>query len=216
MSDDIYGVVGLGRFGLAVAKTLLEGGRRIIALDRDPERVKELAKYTDDVFVIPQITKEALIEAGIDHCSTVIVGIGRSIESSLLVALNAIELKVYRVIAKANSDEHARILQMIGAEVVFPEVDMGTRLAKSLRNHMSIDFLSLADDFSIVQTNVPEKFVGKSVVDADLRKRYGVNIIAKISAGHVESDIKPTTVLGYGDILVISGKDKNISAFMDV
>ena len=215
MSSEVYGVIGLGRFGTAVARTLLESGARVIALDNDKERVEALAHYTDEAFVISQLTKESLTEAGLGECSTVIVGIGRSIESSLLAALNAIELKVPRVISKANSEEHARILKMIGSEVVFPEVDMGTRLARSLKNHMSLDFLSLCDNFSIVQVATPSSLVGKTVLEADLRRRYGINIIAMIVKDEVESSISPDLRFLSGSRLVISGKDKAIASFLE-
>lgn len=214
MAQEVYGVIGLGRFGTAVATTLLEGGCRVIVLDNEKERVEALASLTDEAFVIPQITKESLTEAGLTECSTVIVGIGKSLESSLLAALNAIELKVPRVIAKANSEDHARILKMIGAEVVFPEVDMGTRLAKSLKNHMSLDFLSLCDNFSIVKVDIPRSLIGKSVLEADLRRRFGINIIAMIDKDAVESSITPDMVFREGVRLVVAGKDKAISSFI--
>lgn len=214
MTQEVYGIIGLGRFGAAVATTLIDSGCRVIVLDNEKDRVEALASLTEEAFVLPQITRESLIEAGLTECTTVIVGIGKSIESSLLAALNAIELKVPRVIAKANSEEHARILKMIGAEVVFPEVDMGTRLAKSLKNHLSLDFLSICDNFSIVKVETPHSLVGKSVLEADLRRRFGINIIAMIDKASVESSITPDMVFHEGAQLVIAGKDKAISSFL--
>ena len=109
MSKDIkYGIIGLGRFGLSLAKSIIEGGDDVIAVDIDEDRTSLLSDMTDNVFVIHQINKDSFIEAGLDKCEVVVIGIGRNIESSLLAALQCIELKIPRVIAKANSEEHAR------------------------------------------------------------------------------------------------------------
>ena len=146
-----YGVIGLGRFGLAVAQSLIESGEDVIAVDVDESRLGLISDQTENVYIIGQITEDSLIEAGLDKCEVVIIGIGKNIEASLLAALHCIHLKVPRVIAKANSAEHAQILKMIGAEVIFPEMDTAHRLARTLKNRMLMDFFSVGSGFSIIQ-----------------------------------------------------------------
>jgi K+ transport systems, NAD-binding component len=210
---NLFGVIGLGRFGSAVARQLVKEGKTVIAIDNDPQQLEPLKDVVDQLYPVSQINKAAFEEAGIDECETVIVGIGRDIENNLLAALAAIELGVKRVIAKASSNDHARLLQLIGAEVIFPEVDMGVRLAKSLRNRTTIDFLSLCEDFSIVEVEVGEVFDGRTVIDIDIRKKYSCNIIAIIRGNNVITNIHPETEIKQGDMLVISGADEDLAAF---
>lgn len=210
---NLFGVIGLGRFGSAVAQQLVSEGKTVIALDKDANQLEPLKNIVDQLYPIPQINKAAFEVAGIDECGTVIVGIGKDIENNLLAALAAIELGVKRVIAKASSDDHARLLKLIGAEVIFPEVDMGIRLAKSLRNRTTIDFLSLCEDFSIIEVEVSSAFAGHTVIEIDVRKKYHCNIIAIIRKEKVISNIIPNTLIEDGDVLVISGTDEDLSDF---
>lgn len=210
---NLFGIIGLGRFGTAVAKQLLDDGKRIIAIDRDPSALEPLKNLVDQIYPIEQINKTILEDAGIGECGTVIVGIGRDIENSLLASLNAIELGVPRVIAKANSSDHARLLSMLGAEVVFPEVDMGIRLARSLGNRMVVDFLSLCENFSIIEVEISGFFIGKTVLETEIRKKYGCTIIAILRGKSVVSAIMPSTKLEEHDILVLSGTNENLTSF---
>ena len=217
MSKDIkYGIIGLGRFGLSLAKSIIEGGDDVIAVDIDEDRTSLLSDMTDNVFIIHQINKDSFIEAGLDKCEVVVIGIGRNIESSLLAALQCIELKIPRVIAKANSEEHAQILKMIGAEVIFPEVDTAHRLARTLKNKLVMDFFSLSSGYSIVQSNLPAKLVGQTVVEANLRRKYAINIIAVKRGEKLIADITPDLVFQNDDILVLVGSDGSLSKFMNM
>ena len=137
-----YAIIGVGRFGSALATTLALAGHQIIICDRDPERVKELRDLTPYAFVVEHITKEALDEIGVRNCEVGIVCIGNAIESSILATLHLINLGVPRVIAKATTREQGQILEKLGAEVVYPEHDMGIRLGKRLLSNHLIDFLN--------------------------------------------------------------------------
>ena len=207
-----YGIIGLGRFGLAVAEELIKLGKNVIALDKDQSRLRSLQDTSADAYVIEEVSKEAFIDAGLEDADVIIIGIGKDIESNILAALNAKEMGAERVIAKATSEDHAKILEKIGAEVIFPEVDIGNRLAKRLSSALAEDILPLSEDFSIIQIKVPESLTGKTIVEVNLRKKYGVNVIATIIDGKANGVIEPETMLSSDMALVISGSNKGLDA----
>lgn len=209
-----YGIIGLGRFGLALAKSLIDTGEDVIVIDVDEERLGLISDFTDNVYVIHQITKDSLIEAGIDRCEVAIIGIGKNIEASLLASLHCIELQVPRVIAKANSEEHAQILRMIGAEVIFPEVDTAHRIARTLKDRMIVDFFSVGSGYSIIQVALPARLVGQTVVESNLRRKYGINIIAVNRNDKIIADITPDLVFEKDDELILVGSDSSLNSFM--
>jgi trk system potassium uptake protein TrkA len=213
IDPNLFGIIGIGRFGATLAQELLALGKDVIALDNSPEKLEKLKQKASRVYYINEITKDALAEAGIDNCGTVIVCIGKDVESNILATLNAKELGVPRVISKASSADHARVLQKLGAEVVFPEEDMGRRLAKMLCMHEALDWLPLCDDFSIVEIQVNGQFDGKTVLELDLRKKWGINIIALVHQGKATGMITPETVFRKGDQMVLAGTNKSIEAF---
>lgn len=208
--NDIFGIIGVGRFGLAVAETLLELGKDVIAIDINPQRLKPLEDTAADVFVVDEISMEAFEDAGIGDCRCAIIGVGKDIEASILAALNAKELGVERVICKVINPDHAKILKKIGVDVIFPELDTGRRLAMRLSSNVTEDIFTLTHDFSIIQVKVPQFYDGMTVLDADFRKKYGVNIIAIVRDGKVDGQIGPQTVIHGGDYLVIAGKNSGL------
>ncbi len=208
-----YAIIGVGRFGSALATTLALAGHQIIICDRDPERVKELRDLTPYAFVVEHITKEALDEIGVRNCEVGIVCIGNAIESSILATLHLINLGVPRVIAKATTREQGQILEKLGAEVVYPEHDMGIRLGKRLLSNHLIDFFSLNDDTEIYEMMVPDKLVGKTVIETDLRARYGLNIIATQHCDPSIKNIDPEYVFEFGDGIVVMGRIESIERF---
>jgi trk system potassium uptake protein TrkA len=211
--NNLYGIIGIGRFGLSLAENLTDSGKTIIAIDKDPSKLTPLKNTVDHLLTLDELTKDTLYEAGIAECGTVIVCIGKDIESNILATLNAIELGVPRVFAKAISTEHSRILEKIGASVVNPEVEMGAKLAKTLSAKFTLDFLTIGEDFSIVEIKCNDKFTDQTVIDLNLRKRFGVNIVAIVRDKKTKGNILPNTVILKNDIIVISGNNKNISAF---
>ncbi|MBQ5749616.1 MAG: TrkA family potassium uptake protein, partial [Oscillospiraceae bacterium] len=127
-----YGIIGLGRFGMALALELAESGADLLVIDRVEELVREMREYTENAFVVQNLDKKTLSDTGIGNCDVVIICIGEHIDTSILTTLNVVSLGVKTVIAKASSAEHGEILEKLGAEVVFPERDMGVRLAHRL------------------------------------------------------------------------------------
>lgn len=211
--SESYGIIGLGRFGTALAKKLAEAGREVIVVDRNESKVKELRSYTDFAYVADDLTKEVLEEIGIQNCDTVVVCIGEKIDTSILVTLNVVNLGVKRVIAKAISKDQGEVLEKIGAEVVYPERDMALRLAKKMLVSSVMDSISLDNDVEISEVMIPARMVGKSVEEIHLRQKFGLNIIAIEHNGNTETQIEPEYVFSKGDVLVVIGKSENVSKF---
>ncbi len=193
-----YGIVGLGRFGTALALDLAESGSEIIAIDSNEEKVREIREVTENAFIVNNLEKKTLIETGIQNCDVAIVCIGEHMDSSILTTLNLVSLGIPKVIAKAMSAEHGVILEKLGAEVVFPERDMAIRLASRLER------------INVSKMVVPDKFIGKSVEDINLRKHFGLNIIAIENNDNVNDIITPDYKFKQNDILFLSGSKDGI------
>ena len=205
-----FGVIGLGRFGTALAITLAQAGKEVIAVDRDESRVKELRQYTDYAFVADSINSDTLKEIGIQNCDVVAVCIGEKIDASILITMSVIDLGVPKVIAKASSVEQGEVLKRIGATVVYPEKDMAVRLGKRLISSTFMDYIALDNSVEIRQISVPESMLGASVMELNIRKKYGLNIIAVQNGHETNIEIAPDYRLREGDVLVVIGKIKNI------
>lgn len=212
MKKNTFAIIGLGRFGMSLAQTLLEEGKDVIVIDNDMEKLKALKNTPAVLCCIENISVETLRESGVADCDVVIIGIGGDLEANILAAMDSLELGVKKVLSKANNDEHARILEKIGAEVVFPEVQTAKKLAMKLCNNFVQDIVPFSDDFFIMQFLVPQELDGKTVLEADLRKKYEVNIVAMIIDGKARAIIKPETVLKSGDSLLVSGTSRNIKS----
>lgn len=205
-----FGVIGLGRFGLALVKALAREGKDVIAIDSDEDKVKQVRSDTEYAYVVPHLTKEALRESGIQNCDVVIVCIGEKIDTSLLTTLNVVNLGVPKVIAKANTDEHGQVLEKLGAEVVYPEHDMAVRLAKRLVAGNVLDFIMLSDDVEISELAISDNFAGETVSDLNLRRKFGVNIIAIRHGEKTDINFLPEYAFQKGDHIVVIGNRKNI------
>lgn len=212
MKKNTFAIIGLGRFGMSLAQSLLEEGKDVIVIDNDMEKLKTLKNTPAVLCCIENISVETLRESGVADCDVVIIGIGGDLEANILAAMDSLELGVKKVLSKANNDEHARILEKIGAEVVFPEVQTAKKLAMKLCNNFVQDIVPFSDDFFIMQFLVPQELDGKTVLEADLRKKYEVNIVAMIIDGKARAIIKPETVLKSGDSLLVSGTSRNIKS----
>lgn len=208
-----YGVIGLGRFGMALAVTLAESDNDVIVMDREESSIREMRNYTDYAFVTNDLSMEALREAGIHNCDVVIVCIGEKVDVSVLTTMSVIEMGVPRVIAKALSPEQGSVLKKLGAEVVYPERDMALRLGRRLLSGNFLDYIPLDHSVQITQIRIPERMVGKTVEQIQLRRKYGLNIIAIESGSETTIEVQPDYQLKDGDIIVVIGKADNINTF---
>lgn len=208
-----FGIIGLGRFGTSLATSLAEANREVLVLDSSENKIKQIRNLTDNAFVVNDLTKEALEEAGIQNCETVVVCIGEKIDASILTTLNVISMGVPRVIAKAISPEQGKILEKIGAEVIYPERDMALRLANRLLTTGVVDYITLNDELTITELRLNSRLSGQTVLQASLRKKFKINIIALQHEDKTTTDILPETVLYENDIVVVIGKKDHIGKF---
>ncbi len=206
-----YGIVGLGRFGYALAVELAKSGADLMVLDSDEEKVRALREYTENAFIVKSLDKKTLAESGIGECDIVVNCIGEHIDSSILTTLNLVGLGIPHVIAKATSSEHGEILEKLGAEVVYPERDIAHRLAHRLEASYVLDYIQLSERLNISKMCVPESMLGKSVKNSDLRGNFGANIIAIENGNDIIESIMPEYVFKRGDILYVSGKKENLN-----
>lgn len=211
--DMVYAVIGLGRFGTAIAKTLCLQNQTVIVADKDQDRVAALRDYTPYAFVIDHMTKEALDEIGIRNCQVAIVAIGTFLDVSILTTLHLVNLGIPRVIAKATSPEHGQILQRLGAQVVYPEQDMGEQLAVQLLSKNLVGYLALDNQINVYELLVPDSLIGKTVFEEDIRGKYGLNIAAIERDQKTITNITPETEFEPGDMLVVIGSISDVQAF---
>ena len=215
-SDAItYGIVGLGRFGYALAMELAAFGADIIVMDSDEDKVRAMREYTEDAYVVKSHDKKTLSETGIQNCDIAIVCMGEKMDTSILNTLTLVSLGIPKVIAKASSAEHGEILERLGAEVVYPERDMALRLAHRLESSSVLDFVQLSEKVNISKIIVPDSIADKTVLAVDFRGRFGINIIAIENHSGVQQKINPGYKFQKGDILYVSGDKPSLSHFME-
>ncbi len=205
-----YGIVGLGRFGMALAMELVQAGADIIVLDRDEEKIREMREFTDNSFIVQSLDRKTLLETGIQNCDVAIVCIGEHLDTSILTTLNLVSLGIPEVMAKSTSAEHGEILEKLGAKVVYPERDMAVRLANRLEASRMLDYIQLSEKLNISKLMVPEKIVGKTVLEINLRKNFSVNIIAVENDGNLNEMVGPDYKFRRGDILFVSGSREGL------
>ena len=205
-----YGVIGLGRFGTALAIALAQAGKEVIAIDRSEKKIKNIRRYTDYAFVAENLSMETLKEIGIQNCDVAIICIGEKVDVSILTTMSAIELGVPHVIAKATSEEQGAVLKKIGAEVVYPERDMALRLGKKLVSDNFLDFVSLSNSVEIRQIPVGKMLIGKSVQESDIRRKYNINVLAVKQNGNIDMAISSNTALGENVTLMVLGEYKEL------
>ena len=192
-----YAVFGLGRYGRAVAKELVDNGIEVLAVDMEQSIVNDAAAYLPICKCADVTDVEVIAQLGVAEIDTVIICMASNLEASK-------EAGVKTVIAKCANEMHQKILRRIGAdEVVFPEKESGIRLAKNLLSSGFIDMISLSKDVSMVEINVKKEWVGKNLVELNLRKKYGFNVVAVKKGEEVNVNINPEEALGEEETLIV-------------
>jgi len=208
-----FAVIGLGSFGSNIAKTLYEKGDEVLAVDEDKEKIKEVKNFVSHAVHMDAADKENLQAMGIKDMDVVIVSLGPEMEASILTVLYLNEMKAKRIVAKALTEDHAKILESVGAtEVIYPEKDMAIKTALKLSCPNVLEYLPLISGFGIQEIAPPEKFIGKNLRDLDLRNKYGIQVIAIKELIPEKTTFVPNAdfVLKDSDILVIMGEDKQL------
>ncbi|MBP1688511.1 MAG: TrkA-N domain protein [Deltaproteobacteria bacterium] len=204
-------VIGLGRFGSSVARTLAESGCEVLAVDVDEVRVKAIADEVTDAVRANALEEEALRALGLRNFEVVVVAIGHEVEASILVTVLLKEMGISKIVAKAQDELHGRVLQKVGADmVVFPERDMGVRLAHTLISRNVIDEIQLSTDYSILEMVAPHRFLGRSLKELELRQRFGLTILAIRREDRIIVSPDAEQTLEEGDILVALGQPEKL------
>lgn len=206
-----FAVLGLGRFGQSLVKTLIENDCDVLCCDKDMEIVNEMAKYGCHSVQADVTDVHVLDQFGINNFDVVVVAIGEDMEGSILATMMAKELGAKFVIAKAKNDIQKSILQKVGADrVVLPERDMGVRIANTLITTNIIDYINLSDKFAIVEIEPHVNWINKSILDSNVRAKYGLNIVAIKRNNHIIVSPLPSEVIQEKDILIVVGKNDTI------
>ncbi|MDQ1334588.1 MAG: trk/ktr system potassium uptake protein [Thermodesulfobacteriota bacterium] len=209
-----FAVIGTGSFGYHVARALYENKNEVIAIDRNKDRVQAMEPFCTSAIVQDVTDMEALKSLGLDEMDAVIVSTGANIKPSILICFHLSRLGINRIIAKAEDDDHGEILIQLGAtEIIRPGMDMARRLAMRLTSPNILEFLPLGEDYTIAQVEPPPSFIGKSLRELDLRKRYEVNIIAVKELDPERFVMVPDAdfTVEEKDILIILGKESDLT-----
>jgi len=208
-------VVGLGRFGSALAETLVSLGVEVLAIDADPQRVNDFAEILPAVRQADGSSQNALRQLGIEQFDAAVVAIGTGIEASILTTAALVDVGVPKVWAKAITTEHGRILERVGAHhVVFPEKQMGERVAHAVTGAV-IDYFALDEGFVIAELEAPPRFVGRTLEEAAIRQTHGVTVVCIKPAGRPFTYATAETTISERDLLVIAGVTDEVDAFIE-
>jgi trk system potassium uptake protein TrkA len=206
-------VIGLGRFGGGLAETLVGMGHEVLGVDSDPRPVQQFSGLLTHVVEADSTNEEAMRQIGAGDFSTAVVAIGTDIEASILTTAVLADLEVVRIVAKAVTGPHGRILERVGAHrVVFPERDMGIRVGHSLAGSI-LDYFQLDPGFALVETTAPLEIVGKTLAGAEVRRRYGITVVCIKPKGASFTYATPDTVVQEGDVLVVAGETRRAESF---
>jgi trk system potassium uptake protein TrkA len=206
-------VIGLGRFGTALALELVKTGREVLGIDSDERLVQSNAEALTHVVQADSTDEATLRELGITEFDSAVVAIGSDLEASILTASLLLQLGVPEVWAKATSISHGRILEQLGVHhVIFPEMDMGRRVAHMVSGE-SLDYIQLDEDFVMAKTEVPEGFNGKTLADMKFRSNHGVTVVATRKEGDSYTPSFPETVLSTGDVMIVAGRTSKVEDF---
>ncbi|MCX8044860.1 MAG: TrkA family potassium uptake protein [Desulfobacterota bacterium] len=208
-----FAVIGLGNFGFFIARFLAERGCSVLAIDSQEAQIERIKPFVDKAVIADASNKEVLERIGVQDMDAAIVSVGERVDTSVLITLYLKELKVPQIIAKAISEDHGKILHIVGAtDVVFPERDVAAKIAETLANPNILDTLSLGPEYSMVQLVPPPQFLHKTLRELDIRNRYNVQVIAVkeyvpeniIAVPHANYTIKDS------DVLLVIGKQDDI------
>lgn len=212
MSNKQFVIIGLGRFGSSIAKTLYSLGNDVLAIDKDEDVVQEIADSVTHAVQLDATDENALRTLGIRNFDVAVVTIGDNIQSSIMATLLVKELGVKYIIAKGHSDLHAKVLYKIGADrVVLPEKDMGIRVAHNLVSANILDYIELSEDYSIMEIQVIKEWAGNTLKELKLRSKYGINVMAIKRGDEVNLSPAADDIIEEDDIIVSIGSAEDLS-----
>ena len=205
-------IVGLGRFGTAVARKLHELGNEVMAIDDNAELIQRISDHVTYAVVGDARDEEVLESLGVRNFDCAVVAIGDNLAASILITLNLKALGMPQIICKAKDEQQKRALEKIGADrVVIPEREMGTKLAQNLTSTSVLDYIELSDRCGIIEIKTPASWVGKDLRSLNVRAKYGVNVIALRKADEIVVSFSPDEPLQENDVLVLIGTNQQLS-----
>ena len=209
-------VIGLGRFGSSVATTLAEKGYDVLAIDKKEELVEEISNVVTHSVQADATDEDALKSLGVNNFDIGIVSIGDNIHGNILATLILKELGVPNVVVKAQDSMHGKLLSKIGADkVVYPERDMGARVANNLISANVLDHIELAPGYNIAEVIASDNLIGRSLKELDLRQKFGVNVLAIKTENGINISPNASDLLNNGDVLVVMGQEDSIEQLKD-
>ena len=207
-----YAVFGLGRYGIAVARELVSNGMEVIAVDADEKIVNAAADELPICKCADVTDPEVIRQLGISNVDVVIIAMANNLEASVMAVTLCKEIGVKMVIAKSANEMHQKILNRVGADkVVFPENESGIRLARNLLSSGFVDMVSLAKNVSMIELDVKPEWIGKNLIELNLRKKYSINVVAIRNGDMVSVDIDPHTPLKTDDNLIVIANPEKLS-----
>jgi trk system potassium uptake protein len=214
MKKKQFAVIGMGRFGSSVAKELTKLGFEVLAIDNHEQRIQEVSSIVTHAVTADCTDEEALRALGVRNFDVVVVAIGLDIQASILTSLVLKELGVPKLVVKAQNELHGKVLKKIGVDkVVFPERDMGIRVAHNLVSPNILDFIELSSDYSIVEIQATPQMIGKSLRDLHIRAVYGCNVMGIRSGSRMNIAPRAEDLIQAEDILVVVGSNNNLKRF---
>jgi trk system potassium uptake protein TrkA len=208
-------VFGLGIFGFNIAKDLFEAGMEVIAIDKNKEVIQRIRDFSTKAVLADASEKELLESIGIEEDDIVIISFGEDLSASTLLTLHLKEMKVKNIIVKAPNEDHKRVLEKVGAtEVIIPEKQMADKLSKSLISPNVLDYIPLTQQYTICEIAPPPSFIGKTIGEVQLRRRYNIGVIATrdVLTDYIQMIPSADFVIKDSDILVVIGKEKDIQS----
>lgn len=206
-----FGIIGLGRFGFYVAKTLSELGAEVIAVDSEEERVKELSDFVTQTYVLDAMDEKALKESGLSNVDLAIVSIGQNVEANLIVVMILIDIGIKEIIAKAVTPLHGKLLERMGVtRVVYPERDMAIRVAHSLLMKDVLEEIPLTPTHGIFEVKSPERFVGKALKELHLRRKFNLNVLAIRRNNDLKVNPSGDDTILENDVLLLLGDNEGL------
>lgn len=206
-----FAVIGCGRFGTAVAKTLYKNGYDVLAIDGDEEIVQVISEFVTHSAQVDVQDEHALRAVGMSNIDVAIIAIGSEVKASIMATLVVKEMGVKYVVAKAQDELHAKVLYKIGADrVIFPERDMGVRLAYNLTSTNILDYIELAPEYSIMEIVAPEKWLERSLKDINIRAKYGISVMAIKHGEAINVAPQADVVIHRGDVMVVVGSNEDL------
>lgn len=222
MGKRTFAVIGLGRFGVAVAETLVEQGQEVLAIDNDPDKVEQIGELVTHAVQCDATDEKALRAVGLDNVDVAVVSVGEDIEASVLIVMTTMDLKVPEIIAKAVTPKQGNVLEKLGVHrVVYPEREAAVRLAHSLATPNQVEHLQLAKGFGFVEMPLPGRYAGMLLRESLIRTHYNVNVVAIKrqlpdtglpggSEEEVNFNPSPDDLLKEGDILLMIGHEHDL------